>query len=422
MKTALLLLIATFMLTSASAQSDTLSLADCLSKAEASHPLFQQYDLLASTSDLKVKNLGKNFFPEININGDAHYQSDVTEIPFSSPAFPIEALDKDQYKISLDVSQMIYDGGMTRKNKDIEYIEHQINRANVGITIYQLKERIVGTYFSIISLQENLKILAINRENLKARLKDVESGIRNGVILASNAEILKAELLKIDQKEIEINAGIDLGYKILSVYTGEEISPGTFLNWANPVVDIHISGNNRLEYSLFGLQAEKTDALKKLASSKLVPRFFAYGSAGYGKPGFNMLLNEFDDYYIIGAKLSWNVWNWNRTNNEKRVFELQKQVIESNRNAFTRNLSADMEKRISEIAKYEALLPKDREIAGLRAGIVETYASQLQNGVITATEYMTEMNAETEAKLNLRFHEVQLVRAKYEYLAAAGKL
>jgi len=422
MKTALLLLIATFMLTSASAQSDTLSLADCLSKAEASHPLFQQYDLLASTSDLKVKNLGKNFLPEININGDAHYQSDVTEIPFSSPAFPIEALDKDQYKISLDVSQMIYDGGMTRKNKDIEYIEHQINRANVGITIYQLKERIVGTYFSIISLQENLKILAINRENLKARLKDVESGIRNGVILASNAEILKAELLKIDQKEIEINAGIDLGYKILSVYTGEEISPGTFLNWANPVVDIHISGNNRLEYSLFGLQAEKTDALKKLASSKLVPRFFAYGSAGYGKPGFNMLLNEFDDYYIIGAKLSWNVWNWNRTNNEKRVFDLQKQVIESNRNAFTRNLSADMEKRISEIAKYEALLPKDREIAGLRAGIVETYASQLQNGVITATEYMTEMNAETEAILNLKFHEIQLVRAKYEYLAAAGKL
>ncbi|MDX9905045.1 MAG: TolC family protein [Bacteroidales bacterium] len=422
MKTALLLFITAFMLTSASAQSDTLSLADCLSKAEASHPLFQQYDLLASTSDLKVKNLGKNFLPDINISGDAHYQSDVTEIPFSSPAFPIEALDKDQYKISLDVSQMIYDGGMTRKNKDIEYIEAQINRANVGITLYQLKERIVGTYFSIISLQENRKILAINRENLKARLKDVESGIRNGVILASNAEILKAELLKIDQKEIEINAGIDLGYKILSVFTGEEISTGTFLNWDNPVVEVNISGNNRLEYSLFGLQAEKTDALKKLASSKLVPRFFAYGSAGYGKPGFNMLLNEFDDFYIIGAKLSWNVWNWNRTNNEKRVFDLQKQVIESNRDAFTRNLSADMEKRISEIAKYEALLPKDREIAGLRAGIVETYASQLQNGVITATDYMTEMNAETEAKLNLRFHEIQLVRAKYEYLAAAGKL
>jgi deoxycytidylate deaminase len=42
--------------------------------------------------------------------------------------------------------------------------------------------------------------------------------------------------------------------------------------------------------------------------------------------------------------------------------------------------------------------------------------------VITATEYVTELHAETEAKLNLRIHQVQLARAKYEYLAVAGKL
>jgi deoxycytidylate deaminase len=77
---------------------------------------------------------------------------------------------------------------------------------------------------------------------------------------------------------------------------------------------------------------------------------------------------------------------------------------------------------MAEIVKIEALIPKDREIAELRSGIVKTYASQLDHGVITATEYITELHAELEALLNLKVHEVQLARAKYDYLAAAGKL
>lgn len=406
----------------ANGQDSLVTLAYCLGKAETNHPMFQQYDLLASTSDLRIKNLGKNYLPDMNINGDAHYQSDVTEIPFQIPTMPIEPLDKDQYKVSLDVSQMIYDGGITKKNKDIEYIDNQINRQNVGISLYQLKERIVGTYFSIISLQESRRLLEVSRQNLLSRLKDVESGVKNGMVLASNAEIIKAELLKIDQKDIEIDAGIALGYKVLSILTGEEIALNTELQWASPVIESYIPGNDRLEYTLFSLQQEKAESLKKLASSKLIPRMYAYGSAGYGKPGFNMLLNEFDDYYIIGAKLNWNIWNWNKTRNEKTILDLHKQIISSNRETFDQNLATDLEKRMTEIMKYESLLPKDEEIVKIRAGIVETYASQLNNGVITATEYITELHAETEARLNLRIHEIQLVRAKYDYLATAGKL
>ncbi len=406
----------------ANGQDSLVTLAYCLGKAETNHPMFQQYDLLASTSDLRIKNLGKNYLPDMNINGDAHYQSDVTEIPFQIPTMPIEPLDKDQYKVSLDVSQMIYDGGITKKNKDIEYIDNQINRQNVGISLYQLKERIVGTYFSIISLQESRRLLEVSRQNLLSRLKDVESGVKNGMVLASNAEIIKAELLKIDQKDIEIDAGIALGYKVLSILTGEEIALNTELQWASPVIESYIPGNDRLEYTLFSLQQEKAESLKKLASSKLIPRMYAYGSAGYGKPGFNMLLNEFDDYYIIGAKLNWNIWNWNKTRNEKTILDLHKQIISSNRETFDQNLATDLEKRMTEIMKYESLLPKDEEIVKIRAGIVETYASQLNNGVITATEYITELHAETEARLNLRIHEIQLIRAKYDYLATAGKL
>lgn len=403
-------------------QDSIVTLDFCLRKAEANHPLFQQYDLLDASSNLRLQNLGKTYLPEMNVNGDAHYQSDVTEVPTVIPSFAPEPLDKDQYKISFDVSQMIYDGGITRKNKEIEGLDNRINRQNVGITMYQMKEKVVGTYFSIISLQESRKLLEVSRQNLESRLTEVESGVKNGVVLASNAEIIKAELLKIDQKDIEMDAGIELGYKVLSILTGTEIPVGTQLELAGPAIESYVAGKDRLEYTLFTLQQEKAESMKKLASSKLVPRVYAYGSAGYGKPGFNMLLNDFDDLYIIGAKLTWNVWNWNKTKNEKTILDLHREIISSNRASFDQNLATDLEKRLSEISKYEALLPKDQQIVDIRAGIVHTYASQLSNGVITATEYITELHSETEARLNLRIHEIALIKAKYDYLAAAGKL
>ena len=403
-------------------QDSTITLAFCLSKAETNHPLFSQYELLASSSDLKIQNLNRNYLPEMNINGDAHYQSNVTEVPTVVAAFAPEPLDKDQYKLSLDVSQLIYDGGSTKSNKEVEAIDNEINRQNVGISLYQLKEKVIAVYFNIIALQESLGLLDITRENLLSRYKEVESGVKNGLLLSSNAEILKAEILKLDQKEIEIRTSIASSYKILSILTKVEIPAGTKLEWQNPVIDSYAPGYDRLEYNLFSLQQQKAESLKKVATVKRLPKLWAYGQAGYGKPGYNMLLNDFDDYYMIGAKLTWNVWNWNKTKNEKTILDLNKSIVESNKNAFGQSLASDLERRMAEIVKIEALLPKDQEIADIRTGIVRTYASRLQNGVITATEYVTELHAETEAKLNLRIHEVQLARAKYEYLATAGKL
>jgi outer membrane protein TolC len=408
--------------TLASGQNGSVTLDYCLSQAIANHPLFDQYDLLTSTSGMKIKNLNKNYLPEMNINGDAHYQSAVTEIPFSSPSFTIEPLSKDQYKISLDVSEMIFDGGITKRNKDVEYIDNEINQQNVGIDLYRFKDRVIASYYSIIALQESRELLDVTRQNLESRLKEVESGVKNGVVLASNADIIKAELLKIDQRDIEIDAGISSGYKVLSILTGDTIVAGTKLEWGNPVIQSYVPGHDRLEYNLFSLQQQKAESLKKVASSRLIPKLWAYGQAGYGRPGFNMLLNEFDDYYIIGAKLSWNFYNWNKTRNEKSILDLQKEIVTTSRASFDQNLSVDLERRMAEILKIETLLPKDQQIVDLRAGIVLTYASQLQNGVITATEYITELHAETEARLNLRIHQVQLVRAKYEYLSTAGKL
>jgi outer membrane protein TolC len=404
------------------AQDAAVTLEYCLQKARENHPLADQSDFLSASSALKLKNLNRNYLPEININGDIHYQSDVTAVPVKIEQFAPEPLDKDWYKITLDVSQIIYDGSITKRSKDVENLDNQIGLQNTEIEVYRIKERVTAAFFNILTMQENKSLLELYRSTLESRLKEVESAVRNGAALASNADILRAEILKTGQRIDETEIAIESSYKILSLLVGEEIASGTPLDMSSPEIPALPGAGNRPEYGLFSLQEQKTISMKKVSSSRLMPKLIAYGQAGYGRPGFDMLKNEFDDFYIVGAKLSWNVWNWNKTSNERTILDLNRNIIASNRDAFSQNVSIELERRRAEIVRYDKLIEKDEQIAALRKQVAETYASRLRNGVITSTEYITELNAEAEALLNLKIHKVQLVRARYEYLAAAGKL
>ena len=422
LKRATSLLVSVFIIISLPAQEKKLTLQECLQKATVNHPVSNQAGYLAASGAMKIRNLNRNYLPEFTINGDIHYQSDVTEVPMRIPQFEFETLSKDWYKISLDASQVLWDGGITRRSKEVEELENMIGQQNVGIEIYQIRERVITAYFNILSLQEQKSLLELQLETMQSKLDEVESGIRHGAVLASNADILKAEMLKMGQKLTENELNIMLAYKILSILTGEELTVETDLEMPVPDTTIMASGQDRLEYGLFSLQEQKAESMKKVVSSRLMPRFIAYGQVGYGRPGFDMLKNEFDDFYIIGARMSWNFWDWNKGRNEKSILDLNRNIIQSNRDLFSRNISIELERKQAEVLRYQKLIEKDEEIAALRAGIANTYASRLANGVITATEYITELNAETEALLNLKIHQIQLVKAKYDYLATAGKL
>ncbi|MCJ7800727.1 MAG: hypothetical protein MUP82_00020, partial [Candidatus Marinimicrobia bacterium] len=86
----------------------------------------------------------------------------------------------------------------------------------------------------------------------------------------------------------------------------------------------------------------------------------------------------------------------------------QKETLEQNIRIF-------LKKDLAEINKYEALILKDDEVIALRENITSTFASQLDKGIITATDYLTELNAETQARLNKQLHIIQLAQAKANY-------
>ncbi|MBC8319865.1 MAG: TolC family protein [Bacteroidetes bacterium] len=404
-------------------QTEHVSLEECQQSALVNYPNFKQTELNNSIYELNVKNTKSNYYPTLNLNGQISYQSDVTKMPIPPiQGFVNPELSKDWYKLNLNVQQIIYDGGVTSGKKAVTEADMEISNQQVQIELYQIKEKVNHLFFNIIFLKKNIEILNVLLQSINASLKDAESAFNNGTILKSEVDKLKVEMIYITQQIIEKQADITALLAALNELTKLKITSAEAMITPELTINNYNYINNRPEYLLFTKQQHKIDVTKTLTTSKRRPVFSAFGQAGYGRPGYDMLNNDFDDYYMIGARLHWNIWDWNKVNNEKQILNIQNEIIISKKQSFDQGLRVDLFQRIENMSKYKKLLETDDEIIELQDNIVKTSLIQFNNGTITSTTYLIELNKLSKAKLNMEAHKLYLIFAKYQYITAIGKL
>ncbi|MDT8418124.1 MAG: TolC family protein, partial [Lutibacter sp.] len=367
---------------------EKLSLGQCYALAEKNYPLAKQNDLLLKQNaiDLEIINIEK--LPKLDFLAQASYQSDVTSLPISIPGTTIEPPNKDQYKATVSLNQLIYDGGfinalLTEKSASLKTQQKQVE-----VNLYRLKEQVNQFYFSILLLQEKRELLNAKKTQLETTLKEVKSGIKFGVLLPNSDSVLEAELLKIDQQLIEVDLNKTSLTETLSMLIGIPVSPNIILENTEITVDLKTE-IERPELDLFQLQKEKVDASEQLIDKKNSPKLSGFATGGYGNPGLNMLDNSFQPYYIAGIKLNWNVFDWNSTKKQRQSLQVNKEIIDSEQEVFELNTAMEMTQQQSEINKISAFISSDEEIIALRKKILETSSSQLKNGVITSSAYVT---------------------------------
>jgi outer membrane protein TolC len=410
----------------ARSQVDTITLDYCYKQAEKNYPLAGQRDLLDRASSLRISNLNKNYLPLMNMNGSASLQSDVTyiQIPLPPP-LPEIGMPKpatDQYKLTVDVNQSIWDGNVTSYQKKVEKVNLQNDQKSLQVQLYQLKDQINIYYLSIFLFQENIAILNSSKEILQSKLREVRSAVANGTQLQSTADALDAEIVQIDQQLITLRSDRATAFSMLSELTSVQIPETAYL--VLPVVKL--SGfffeNRRFENDLYNIQMDRTEIQKNMVTTKWNPKFYAFGELGYGRPGFNFLDNDFVTFWIFGGKLTWNFYNWGQNKNEKKIYGIQKEIINTQKESFDKNIRIANDKNVAEVLKLAALLEKDQQMIDLRSRIRKTASFQLDNGVITSSEYVNRVDDETQAKSNMELHRLQLIRAKLAYLYNLGKL
>ena len=398
-----------------------ISLQQCLLSTEQNYPLSDQKILLVAANELKLEIIQLGFLPQFMLNGQVSYQSDVTSLPITLPNVSIPQTSKDWYKLNVDISQLIYDGGALKQQQELERSQVNIDVKSIEIELYKVKEMVQSAYFNYLLLQENKRTILLLQDELNEKLKSIESAVRNGIMQASNRDNLKAELIKIAQNLFELELGLESAIKSLNVLTGMQITKDQIFAVPETQHEISIQ-NNRPELEFFDLQKSKIEVLKEMTSLKRKPKIMGFGQAGYGRPGLNMLSNDFEPYYMIGARLNWNIFDWKKTKKEIRTFEIQAQIIDKNKESFNTNLEILLDKKKIEINRLKSLIESDGQIVDLKKNVAMAASSQFENGLITATEYLLEKNAETKAVMNLHLHKVQLKYAQVDYEYTLGNL
>lgn len=391
-----------------SAQSIVLD--SCISSAERNYPLWRQNELLKSNLDLTLANINTSFWPQLAIGGQYTYQSDVTGLPVSMPGLNIPTIDKNQYKVFLDINQTVYDGGMTQANKSLAQANSELDISKLKSDMYKVKEKVSQLFFGILLLKENEKQLRVSKSDLSANLEKLENLLINGATLESNINTFKAEIIKLDQKLLELGHDINSYVKLLSMLTGLELNVESEFVVPNTLTSSEI---RRPELLVFQSQQSVFMAQEFTLKSRIRPKVNLFLQTGFGKPALNMLSNETQGYYLGGIRFSMPLSGLYTYKNDKGLLDAYKRSVEIQKETFLLNNSMEIERENEELLKYRDLLTKDDELIRLRVSIRESALIQLENGVISATDYLREQNAEESARLSKSLHLLQYEMHRY---------
>ncbi|MEX2603994.1 MAG: TolC family protein [Gracilimonas sp.] len=407
---------------SAQNKLDSISLEYCYNQIERSYPLTQKIDLQNKITALNEQISRSGMYPEIQVNASASYQSDVTEVPFSAPGTTPTQFSKDHYKLSLDVSQVIYDGGKTQALRELEKGQGAAEDAGVKTDLWNIRRQTEQVYFGILMLQKKKESVELLIAEIENQLLMVQSRVENGVLLPSNALVLEAELLKIKQERMQVEYDLKASFEVLSEIIGTQISEDAKLMVPQSKVSIDetVSEINRPELDLLSKRRNTLLLQQKHSNSDKLPKISAFGTTAYGRPGLNVFEDDLQTYWIVGVKAQWSFRNWNNSGKRSEVLELQKKKLQYDEDSFLIGVKNEISKSVQKIEQLREQITLDEQVLKLRERITAEKQQQLDQGVITSTEYLTELTAENRAKLDLEIRKIQLAQAYIEYSTNKG--
>lgn len=394
------------------------TLDECQRAAEQNYPLIRQYDLIATTTAMTLKNIGKGWLPQIAASAQATYQSDVAAWPesmygmFEQMGLDVKGLKKDQYRVGLDLQQTIFDGGAISSQKYIAREQGNVRSAQNEVNMYNVRKRVNDMYFALLLFDEQITLNDDVQELLMSSERQLTSMVKMGTAATSDLDNVKAERLNAMQQNKSMKSQRNTLRQMLSIFCGIEMN--------SPVKPNAVEVNyvqNRPELRLFDAQKRLADAQEKALNSQLMPKLGLFAQGYYGYPGLNMfddmMRHEWSLNGIAGIKLSWNIGALYTRSADKTKLRMQRDMADNAREVFLFNNDMEQMQQNADIIRYREMMKRDDEIITLRGNVRKAAESKLGHGIIDVTGLIREINNENAAKVQKAIHEIDMLREIY---------
>ena len=397
------------------------SLMECRKMAYENYPEIRQYNLIDETEQYSLSNAAKAWIPQVVLSGQATYQSATPTYPerfsdlMSVYGIEMTGLRNDQYKLAVDVSQNIWDGGLTKANKAIAKADAAEQRSRVDVSLYQLKMRVDQLYFGILLLDERVAQVKNAIDVLESNLGRMKSYQKNGVARQSDVDAVEAELLTTLQTLKQFEASRTSYRRMLEVFIGSKLSDATLKRPEMAEVESRVSA--RPELAMFDAQTNLLSSKRQALRASLMPRFSAFAQGFYGYPGLDMFKDMMSSKWtlnaLVGVRMTWNLSAFYTKKNDIAKLNTAGQQVALQRDVFLFNTQMQTVQDDGEIDRLKSAIEDDRRIVELRKSVRIAAESNLKNGMIDATDLLQKIADENNALLNLSTHEIELLQAIY---------
>jgi outer membrane protein TolC len=383
----------------------TVSLLQCQEAAVKNYPLVQQAGLIQKTEEYSVNNAWRGYYPQVTITGSATYQSNVTQVPGEIPAMFIEPLSLDQYRAQVEVQQTIWDGNAMSSASDQARAQAKVANEQLTVELYRLKERVNQLFFGLHMVKEQLAQARLMRADLQATLASVTAAVAAGAGQKRDQYMLEAELLSVEQRETRLRGSAVSYAGVLARLTGLDVDTATTLSMQEgaPLQQTI----TRPELRLFDAQVGFFDARTDAITARYLPKFTAFFNGGYGRPGLDMLKNDFDPFYVTGIRMSWPLTDIWAASSERSLLDVNRSEVTVQRQTFLFNTDLTLTQQRADLTVADELLSTDERIIAKRQAVWEIAREQLKNGTLTAHDVLRDMHALDIARRERTLHEIQ---------------
>lgn len=398
-------------------QETKTSLDSCLRWSAQNYPIYRQSERFKEQMVLNVQGIKETWIPKVNLNIQGTYQTEVVQ--FNIPGFTTN-FPHDAYLGSLVVEQLLFDGGISRKQVQLEQMNTEVEIQKNKVEVYRVVDRVNQVYMAILLAKANISMLELLQDNLMKRSVNVAAGVSNGLVLQTQLDEIEVELLKTQQQLIEAKENLNGLCTSLSILTGKTLVATTEFV-ASPAGGSNLSASiMRPESTLLlmqeGLLSEKYNLTRNLALPKLV--FNAAGN--YGRPGPNFINQNLRFFGSGNIALRWNVSSLYGLNRERKRFDISRKILEIQRDQLNQNIESSLANFASQLTAMDQVIQLDELIIQKKSAIAAVAANQLDNGKITPTVYLLQLNDEMAARLNLKIHEIKRLNAWSNYNITLG--
>jgi outer membrane protein TolC len=407
------------------APTDSLRLSTLQADAVRLDPRQRQLQLQASATNLRLRNIAAERLPALSANGQAQYQSAVTQISVPLPGITIPTPPHDTYDARINAQESIFDPTVAPR-RNVELAQLAESQAQVRVSLFGLRQEVTDAFFTAASLTERATTIQATISDLDARLRETQTRLREGAALPGDTASIAATLLQRRQDLLQLNSDRRAAMARLSELAGRPLPTGApfvlpdFATAVAAAIDSLDQLRARPEYEQFRASRDRLASQEAVTAAQEKPRVSAFGRVGYGKPGLSMLSTEFQSYWLAGVQVQWSPWTWGATDRDREVVEVQREIVSTNEAAFTQALRRNVQQSLATISRLDSTLALDERIITLREAIDRESRARLQEGAITAADYVDRNTDLLAARLARVQHRVELSQARANFLTMLG--